>query len=158
MLITFFFFYYIISVWNSSKLANYNFSWWDVTTMLPYTEETAYENSLLVQNSGSLAISSMKSVFQSLTTNAKGIYLILIKYEIDGKENVQQYQGLPFKELYSKCRESFLVSSDMALRTQLTEFVDHKMIKIRRAADGTEYLSIPIDNKLLQQFYEQQKL
>lgn len=122
--------------------------------MLPYTEETAYENSLLVQNSGALALSSMKNVFQSLTANGKRIYLMLIKNQIDTKSGAQ-YQGLAFKELYSKCRESFLVSSDLALRAQLTEFVDHKMVKIKRANDGSEYLTIPIDNKLLQQFHEQ---
>lgn len=122
--------------------------------MLPYTEETAYENSLLVQNSGTLALSSMKNVFHSLTVNGKRIYLMLIKHQIDNKSG-SQYQGLPFKELYSKCRESFLVSSDLALRAQLTEFVDHKMVKIKRANNGAENLTIPIDNKLLHQFYEQ---
>lgn len=64
--------------------------------------------------------------------------------------------GIAFKKLYSVCREAFLVSSDLALRAQLTEFVDHKMVKFRRSADGTEYLMIPIANQLLQQFLNEQ--
>lgn len=66
------------------------------------------------------------------------------------------FLGIAFKKLYSACREAFLVSSDLALRAQLTEFVDHKMVKFRRSADGTEYLVIPISNQLLQQFLHEQ--
>ena len=138
-------------VWDHTKLSNYNFSWWDVTTMLSYKEETAFENSLLVQNSGVLALSSMKSVYQSLTTNARGIYLVIVKNQIKNKGN-PNYQGLPFKDLYWSCREAFLVSSDLALRAQLTEFLDHKLVKIKRTSDGIENLTIPIEYNLLQQF------
>lgn len=62
---------------------------------------------------------------------------------------------MPFKNLYKKCLEGFLVSSDIILRAQLTEFCDHNMLTLKRAADGTEQLKIPIDNILLQQFVEQ---
>lgn len=63
---------------------------------------------------------------------------------------------MPFKVLYSQCRENFLVSSDLALRAQLTEFLDHKLVKSKRSVDGTEQLIIPIQNALLQQFLDQQ--
>lgn len=59
------------------------------------------------------------------------------------------------RDLYHGCREKFLVSSDLALRTQLTEFVDHNMVKMKRSIDGTEYLIIPIDQYVLQQFVDQ---
>lgn len=61
------------------------------------------------------------------------------------------------KDLYHGCRDKFLVSSDLALRTQLTEFVDHNMVKLKRSIDGTEYVTVPIDEYVLQQFFEQQK-
>ncbi|XP_059052767.1 origin recognition complex subunit 2 [Achroia grisella] len=142
-------------LWDHSKLSKFKFTWWDVTTFLPYTEETSYENSIMSHRSGALQLSSLRSVYQSLTTNAKGIFNIIIGYQL---ENLKQahYQGLPFKDLYSKCREQFLVSSDMALRAQLTEFIDHKLVKIKRTYDGSENLVIPIENSLLQQFLEQQ--
>ncbi|XP_063704434.1 origin recognition complex subunit 2 [Culicoides brevitarsis] len=143
-------------LWDYSKLTSYNFIWWDCTTMLPYKDETAYENSMLIQNSGALALSSMKNVFLSLTTNGRGIYMIIVRSQLNNKGN-PNYQGMAFKDLYSSCRENFLVSSDLALRAQLTEFLDHKMVKIKRAGDGTEYLNIPIEYGLLTQFTEEQE-
>lgn len=62
--------------------------------MLPYTEETAFENSMLVHNSGGLALSSMKNVFLSLTNNSRGIFLIVVKNQIANKGNAN-FQGLP---------------------------------------------------------------
>jgi len=142
-------------LWNNTKLSNFNFSWWDVTTMLPYMDETAYENSLLIQNSGALELSSMKSVFQSLTSNARGIYIAVVKYQLKNGRS-SNYQGISFKELYSLCREAFLVSSDVALRAQLTEFLDHKLAKMKRTIEGTENITIPIKNSLLEQFLNEQ--
>jgi origin recognition complex subunit 2 len=66
------------------------------------------------------------------------------------------FLGMAFKDLYRASREAFLVCSDQALRTQLTEFIDHKLVKIKRQVDGVEYLIIPLDDVLLQQFLEQQ--
>lgn len=64
---------------------------------------------------------------------------------------------MPFKDLYWSCREAFLVSSDLALRAQLTEFLDHKLVKSKRSVDGSEQLTIPIDSQLLQQFLDEQE-
>ncbi|KAJ3627571.1 hypothetical protein MTP99_014939 [Tenebrio molitor] len=142
-------------IWDHSKLSKFNFTWWDVTTFHPYIDETSFESSMMVQRTGTLALSSLRNVFLSLTSNSKGIYLILVKYQIENGKK-QYYQGLAFKDLYSLCREAFLVSSDLALRAQLTEFVDHKMVKFKRSPDGTEYLIIPIPNTVLQQFLTEQ--
>lgn len=62
---------------------------------------------------------------------------------------------MPFKDLYRAAREQFLVSSDLALRAQLTEFIDHKLVRTKRNVDGAEYLMIPLDKSLLKQFVEQ---
>lgn len=64
--------------------------------------------------------------------------------------------GMPFKDLFRECRQAFLVSTDAALRTQLTEFVDHKVVTIKRNnIDGIEYLNIPLDSSLLKKFLEE---
>ncbi|KAL4706627.1 hypothetical protein ACJJTC_009039 [Scirpophaga incertulas] len=141
-------------LWDNSKLCKFKFIWWDVTTFMPYAEETSFENSIMTQRTGVLQIASMRSVYDSLTSNAKGIFTVIINYQLEN-QNVSHYQGLPFKDLYSKCREQFLVSSDLALRTQLTEFLDHKLVKMKRSYDGSENLVIPIDNSLLQGFLDQ---
>ncbi|KAJ3639094.1 hypothetical protein Zmor_004254 [Zophobas morio] len=124
-------------IWDHSKLSKFKFTWWDVTTFQSYTDETLFEGSMMVQRTGTLALSSLRNVFLSLTSNSK---------------------GLAFKDLYSLCREAFLVSSDLALRAQLTEFVDHKMVKYKRSPDGTEYVIIPIANTVLQQFLTEQTI
>ncbi|KOB66329.1 Origin recognition complex subunit 2, partial [Operophtera brumata] len=89
-----------------------NFTWWDVTTLMPYSAETSFESSLMGARSGALQLSSLRS---------------------------------------------FLVSSDLALRAQLTEFLDHKLVRMKRTYDGSENFIIPIENTLLHQFLEQQK-
>ncbi|KAG8234337.1 hypothetical protein J437_LFUL014903 [Ladona fulva] len=63
-------------------------------------------------------------------------------------------KSIAFRDLYWKSREAFLLSSDLALRAQLTEFLDHHMVKSRIGADGDERLTIPIDNSILQDFLD----
>lgn len=62
------------------------------------------------------------------------------------------YTGVPFSTLYRWCRQQFLASTDLALRSQLVEFVDHELIKWKRDADVL-YVSVDID--VLIQFYKQ---
>ncbi|KYM96112.1 Origin recognition complex subunit 2 [Cyphomyrmex costatus] len=140
-------------LWDHVKRAKFNFYWWDATTLLPYQAETSYENSLLVQQSSGLALSSLQNVFLSLTSNARAIYLILVKYQLSNSSS--NFTGIPFRDLYRAAREQFLVSSDLALRAQLTEFIDHKLLRIKRTVDGAEHLIIPLDKTLLKQFMEQ---
>lgn len=71
-------------MWDQQKLSQFNFVWYDVTTFLPYTEETLNENSLMVKQSGALALNSLTRLFASLTPNAKGIYIIIVKYQMEG--------------------------------------------------------------------------
>lgn len=45
--------------------------------------------------------------------------------------------GLSFQDFYQRCREAFLVNSDITLRTQLTEFRDHKLIRTKKVIQYT---------------------
>lgn len=65
--------------------------------------------------------------------------------------------GLSFLDCYHRCREAFLVNSDLTLRTQLTEFLDHMLLKIKKGNDGTENLIIPLDGGALRMFVEQRE-
>ncbi|XP_014809775.1 PREDICTED: origin recognition complex subunit 2 isoform X2 [Calidris pugnax] len=118
-------------MWDQAKLSLYNWLWYETTTFSPYVEETSYENSLLVQQSGSLALSSITHVLRSLTLNARGIFRLLAQYQLENKDN-PSYPGLSFQDFYQQCREAFLVNSDLTLRAQLTEFRDHKLIRTKR--------------------------
>lgn len=141
-------------IWDQGKCSRFNWLWYDVTTYLPYTDETSYENSLLVQQTGSLALSSMTHVMKSLTPNAKNIFVLLAKHQLENKDN-STYLGMSIQDLYQRCREGFLVNSDLTLRAQLVEFKDHKLIKSKKSYDGIEHLMIPIDNATLTEFLEQ---
>ncbi|KGL84082.1 Origin recognition complex subunit 2, partial [Tinamus guttatus] len=142
-------------MWDQAKLSLYNWLWYETTTFSPYVEETSYENSLLVQQSGSLALSSLTHVLRSLTPNARGIFRLLAQYQLENKDN-PSYPGLSFQDFYQQCREAFLVNSDLTLRAQLTEFRDHKLIRTKRGADGVEYLLIPVDDSTLTDFLEKE--
>lgn len=140
-------------LWDQQTASRYNFTWWDVTSYQPYTSETAYEYSLLVQQSGDLGLSSLTTLFHSLTTNAKKIFLLIVNYQLDNKTS--HYAGMPFKDLYKASRQRFLVSTDMALRTQLKEYIDHQILKIKKSLkDASELLLIPMENQLLKEFVE----
>ncbi|KAJ7408091.1 Origin recognition complex subunit 2 [Willisornis vidua] len=140
-------------MWDQAKLSLYNWLWYETTTFSPYVEETSYENSLLVKQSGSLALSSLTHVLHSLTPNARGIFRLLAQYQLEKKDN-PSYPGLSFQDFYQQCREAFLVNSDLTLRAQLTEFRDHKLIRTKRGPDGVEYLLIPVDVSTLTDFLE----
>ncbi|XP_043931637.1 origin recognition complex subunit 2 [Protopterus annectens] len=143
-------------MWDHSKLSFFNWLWYETTTYQPYSEETSYENSLLMQQSGALALSSLTHVLRSLTPNARGIFRLLVEFQLENKDN-PNYTGLSFQDFYQRCREGFLVNSDLTLRAQLTEFRDHKLIRTKKGVDGVEYLLIPIDNATLSDFLEKEE-
>ncbi|KAK5859663.1 hypothetical protein PBY51_021200 [Eleginops maclovinus] len=143
-------------VWDQFKQSQFNWLWWECVTFQHYTEETSYENSLLVQQTGTLALSSLTHVLRSLTPNARGIFKLLVKFQLENKDN-PSYTGLSFQDFYQRCRESFLVNSDLTLRTQLTEFRDHKLIRTRKGADGVEYLIVAVDPSTLMDFLENEE-
>ena len=141
-------------VWDQNRTSAFNWLWYDTTTFEAYSEETSYENSLMVHQTGTLALSSLKHVLHSLTSNSKGIFKVLSDYHLDNEENAS-YQGMAFGDLYQRCRERFLVNSDLTLRGQLTEFRDHKLVKSKKGVDGVEYLSIALDCATLRTFLEE---
>ncbi|XP_071484037.1 origin recognition complex subunit 2-like [Diadema antillarum] len=144
-------------IWDQERSSTFRWLWYDVTTFDPYTDETSYENSLLVQQSGMLALSSLTHILRSLTPNARGIFNILVEFQLEHRDD-GTYNGMSFHELYQKCREAFLVNSDLTLRAQLTEFRDHKLIRSKKSLDGMELLSIPLDNSTLVEFQQQEEL
>lgn len=79
-------------MWDQTCMDNYNFVWYDCTTMLPYKNETAFENSVFLQNSGELKLAAMHNVFQSCTKNACGIYMILVNDQLDNHSDAS-YPG-----------------------------------------------------------------
>ena len=143
------------SLWDEITSGRFNWAWHNTSTYHHYTVETSYDKSLSSEGSEILMLRSFRHVIQSLTPNAKGVFQILAQYQLDNASD-PTYVGLPFSDLYQKCREAFLVNSDMTLRAQLTEFRDHKLVRSKKGQDGTEILTISIDNDLLKRFMEEE--
>ncbi len=80
-------------IWDQNRLSRFNWIWHDVTTYESYREETSFENSLLVQQSGTLALSSLTHVMRSLTPNARGIFELLAKYQLEAKKSGEGGEG-----------------------------------------------------------------
>lgn len=66
-------------------------------------------------------------------------------------------KGVTFNKLYHECREKFFVSNELTLRAQLTEFIDHKIIKLKAESDGYETIYLLIDEKNLKLYLEDLK-
>ena len=139
-------------LWDQWKCSQFNWIYHNVTNFHPYVNETSYENSMLVKQSGVLVLSSLLHVLKSLTPHSRGIFSLLAKYHMEHQDD-NNYLGLSFQELYRKCREQFLVNSDITLRVQLTEFHDHKLVKSQKGPNGLEYLTIPMDKGTLEQYF-----
>ncbi|KAJ1910015.1 Origin recognition complex subunit 2 [Tieghemiomyces parasiticus] len=174
-------------LWDAVRLAQYRWVWHDLTTFEPYTTETSFETSLMVQHQ-EVSATGIRYVLASLTSNAKGVFKVLADYQMacgrhgggdghkaggndegsDGEEGdtgdkagrwgrskakaeagATSAIGLAYPDFYAKCRERFLVSSDVAFRAQLTEFRDHKIIQTRKGLDGGDLMYIPLDNATL---------
>ena len=85
-------FTFVFAVWSQAIVTKYRWLWCDATTFDPYLEETSYENSLMTQQAGTLALRSMINVFKSLTPNAKNIFILMAKYHMDHCDD-QSYIG-----------------------------------------------------------------
>ncbi|KAJ8325759.1 Origin recognition complex subunit 2 [Batrachochytrium dendrobatidis] len=64
------------------------------------------------------------------------------------------FPGLSFQLFYQQANEQFLTNNETTFRTQLTEFRDHSIVKMRTGSDGTEMLYIPLATSVLCQLSE----
>ncbi len=88
-------------------------------------------------------------VLRTLVPNARRIFSIVAEQQMQDPEQGQLTAlcwtkprptvyikktccaGLSFHRLFKTCREQFLVSSEMTLRSHLTEFKDHQLVRMR---------------------------
>ena len=146
-------------LWDQGALSRFRWVWQHCPTYAAYTDETSYENSFYVQQSGHVALSALVHVMASLTPNARSIFKLLSQQQSSAEPGTaaKRYtsSGVPFYDLYAMSRANFLVSSEQSLRAQLTEFRDHKLVKSRRGADGVEYLRVIVDPSTLKIYFEE---
>lgn len=141
-------------LWDNVKSARFNWIYHDATTFDDYLVETSFENTLLMGASENGGARGVQHVLASLTSNGRGIFRVLAEYqllemEVNNLDRGNEQVGLPYHQYYEKCREQFLVSTETGMRSQLTEFKDHKVMVTKRLADGTELLYMPLDKSTL---------
>lgn len=62
-----------------------SFNWvsYEVNTLEPYHDEIVFENSLLLNQTGNVQLSSMIHILKSLTQNAKNVFLIMVQHVLN---------------------------------------------------------------------------
>ncbi|GAB2238969.1 hypothetical protein Droror1_Dr00024882 [Drosera rotundifolia] len=124
----------------------FNWWWYHVPTFAPYKVEGMFYP-LIVSHAGSAQTSkSAAIVLQSFTPNAQSVFNFLAEYQLAHPDE----QGMLVNNLYSACRECFLVSSQVTLNSHLTEFKDHELFKTRKDSDGQECLYVPLPSEVIE--------
>ncbi|KAK9468543.1 origin recognition complex, subunit 2 [Lipomyces arxii] len=162
-------------LWDSAKLSSFNFLWHNATTFESYTAELSFFDPLTIgggsRRSHTLngvsatgqGSAGMRYVLESLTSNARGLYRVLISNQLQAIEDVQQdgsakYDpakfGVEFKTLYQLCSEEFIVTNELNFRTMLTEFYEHEMLISTKGTIGTELIYAPFDKNVLERLLE----
>ncbi|XP_055939322.1 origin recognition complex subunit 2-like isoform X2 [Argiope bruennichi] len=139
-------------MWDQIMLNNFKWVWFDVTTFEPYILETSYENSIFKHKSSHLLLSSLLNVYNGLNSNGQGVFKILAQHQFEQKD--QSFLGISFHEWYQECRDAFLVTSEVTMQAQLSEFKNHKLLSSRKSVEGCELWYIPVDAVTLEQFLE----
>lgn len=138
-----------------AQLKNFNFISFNASTFKSFDEELASQTLISSTQSQQLLFKSLSSIYFSLTSNAQKIFLIIIQKQLDLCTSSNKFSGISFKDLYQYCREAFLVSSDLALRTLLVELVDHSILKHQRLNDGSENLHVPVEKNDITEFLKE---
>ncbi|CAO3590168.1 unnamed protein product [Absidia cylindrospora] len=146
-------------LWDNVKSTRFNWIYHDATTFNNYLVETSFENTLLMGANENGGARGVQHVLASLTSNGRGIFRVLAEYqmlemEVNNVDRGSEQVGLPYPQYFEKCREQFLVSTETGMRSQLTEFKDHKVMVTKRLLDGTELLYMPLDKSTLMAIVE----
>ncbi|KAL5210643.1 hypothetical protein ABZP36_006266 [Zizania latifolia] len=128
-------------LWDKKMVhTQFKWSWYHVPTFAPYKVEGVFYPLILASGGHAQTTKTALVVLQSLTPNAQSVFRVLAEYQLANPKE----EGMPVSSLYTKCRERFLVSSQVTLNSHLTEFKDHDLVKIRKHSDGQDCLHIPL--------------
>ncbi|CAD6195809.1 unnamed protein product [Caenorhabditis auriculariae] len=138
-------------IWNSRHLDVFNFLHIRCDTLALPLEELMTSDSKILgldgkSNNTTHSISSLDVFWKSLASNSQRIFHLFFEMFLQTQKPVN------FWELFSAAKDEFCVSTDTALRTQLVEFKDHRIIKWSRSEDGNDQLSGIVDRDLISQF------
>ncbi|KAN0042951.1 hypothetical protein ACTA71_010584 [Dictyostelium dimigraforme] len=140
-------------LWDNRMLSNFNWTTYSMPTYRPYDLELSYgvdskggggSGTTSSGTNKNLQPSTILTVLKSLTEISTDIFKELLTYLIGKKKN-----RMEFKILFDICKDAFLVSSESGLKTQLREFIDHKII-IQKEIGDTTFLIVPIEISVME--------
>ncbi|PIA27610.1 hypothetical protein AQUCO_07600052v1 [Aquilegia coerulea] len=139
-------------LWDKKMVhTQFNWSWYHVPTFAPYKVEGVFFPLILASGGTAQNAKTALIVLQSLTPNAQSVFKVLAEHQVAHPDE----EGMPVNDLYTICRERFLVSSQITLNSHLTEFKDHDLVKTRRHADGQDCLYIPLTSEALEKLLQE---
>lgn len=71
------------------QFGSFNWLHYETNTLVSYYDEIMFENSLMLNQTGNVQLSSMIHILKSLTQNAKNIFVTLIEYVLN-PENIKK--------------------------------------------------------------------
>ncbi|KAK9845335.1 hypothetical protein WJX81_003690 [Elliptochloris bilobata] len=137
-------------LWDKQVAARFNWLYHDATTYAPYMTESMHVPSLLLGRKEVRQAAGAATVLRTLVPNARAIFRLLAEFQMADDED----GGIAFPHLFRLCRERFLVGNELGLRAHLTEFRDHELLQTRRAPDGTDLLSVPMEDDALRRLLQ----
>ena len=70
-------------LWDHMQLTSFKWIYYNTSTFESYNEEIMFENSLMINQTGNVQLSSLIHVLKSLTTNAKNIFIIMVDHALN---------------------------------------------------------------------------
>ena len=138
-------------LWSKREAARFNFAWQEATTFAPYALETSFLPQLLASKGEERHVRGAANVLRSLTSNARDIFRLLAEFQMANPEE----RGMSFHAFYTECRARFLATSEVTLRSHLTEFVDHELTRTRKSQDGEDLVHVPFAPDVLAQLLKE---
>ncbi|XP_075483851.1 origin of replication complex subunit 2-like [Primulina tabacum] len=134
-------------MWDKKMVqTQFNWYWFHVPTYAPYKVEGMFFPLILAHSGSAQNVKTASIVLQSLTPNAQSVFKVLANHQLSHPDE----ERMPFNNLYTVCRERFIVSSQITLNAHLTEFKDHELVKNKRNSDGEDCLYIPLTSEALE--------
>ncbi|SCU91735.1 LAFA_0F05490g1_1 [Lachancea sp. 'fantastica'] len=141
-------------LWDHVRAQNFNFVFHDITNYESYAVESSFGDVLkLGKSQGTTGAEGARYVLQSLTTNSKRMYKLLIETQLSAMEGSQSKisankkgthtYGIEFKQFYHMCAAEFIASNEVSLRSMLGEFIEHRMAALTKNRSGAETLYVP---------------
>lgn len=141
-------------LWDPETTFNFDFIWKEVHTYQPYMEEckrgVVEAKSRVGKRTKEISTATMESLYEVLSTIAPRPTEVL---QVLAALQLKHSSAISFRDLYSACKNKFLVTSDGTLHDYMTELLTHGLMHKSRE-NGEEYLEIPHSKALLDEILD----